>query len=248
MTIQQESLSTEVAFLRTKVEELAVKSAELEEGKRSDEKVRRRLENDKSELERRLRDKELDLEDARTEARRELSDAESQWRNTVSEKDQLISAIRSDLKQAKDRLQVREQDLSRMNNVLQDRERQVKKAGDDHTSDRLSLVLEVERLSRDLAHYEADLDHAKSDLEKKEEELRQRSMEAATLVSARQDFPRSAVLTKYSCSGLPITTSLHNLRCRRRTASGCLISWTTLQSHFAMLKKSSAAGKTERER
>lgn len=184
MTIQQESLLTEVTFLRAKVEELAIKSAELEESKRTDERLRQRLEDDKMDLERRLREGEVQLEDMRLEARRELSEAETSWRNATSEAEQLLSAIKSELKHTKDRLQVREQDLARLNGVLQDREKQVKKAGDDHTSDRLSLVLEVERLSRDLAHYEADLDRAKSDLERKEEDLRHRNLEAATLVNA----------------------------------------------------------------
>lgn len=183
LTIQHESLTTEVTFLRNKTEELALKCAELEESKRSDDKLRQRLQDDKYALEKRLRDKEAELQEVELHHNRQISEMESDWRTTISEKDQILNSVRSQLRQVQDRLQVREQDLERLNEVLQNRDEQAKRQGDDHTSDRMSLILEVERLNRDLAHYEADLDHARAELDRKEDELRQRDLEAATLVS-----------------------------------------------------------------
>lgn len=182
LTIQHESLTTEVTFLRNKTEELALKCAELEESRRSDDKLRQRLQDDKHNLERKLREKQADLQQAELHHNRQISEIENEWRNVVSEKEQTINNVRSNLRQVQDRLQVREQDLERLNQVLQNRDEEAKKQGDDLTSDRMSLILAVERANRDLAHYEADLDHARAELNLKEEELRQRDLEAATLV------------------------------------------------------------------
>lgn len=183
LTIQHESLTTEVTFLRNKTEELALKCAELEESRRSDDKQRQRLQDDRYSLEKQLREKEAQVQQAELKANRQVLELENEWRNIASEKDQTINSISTSLRQVQDRLAVREQDLERLNQVLQNRDEQAKRQGDDHTSDRMSLILEVERLNRDLAHYEADLDHARAELDRKEEELRQRDLEAATLVS-----------------------------------------------------------------
>lgn len=155
----------------------------MEESKRSDDKQRQRLQDDRHSLEKALREKEAELQQMELKSNRHVLEVENDWRNLVSERDQTINSIKSNLRQVQDRLAVREQDLERLNQVLQNRDEQAKKQGDDHTSDRMSLILEVERLNRDLAHYEADLDHARAELDRKEEELRQRDLEAATLVS-----------------------------------------------------------------
>lgn len=186
-------MSTEVSFLRGKVEELALKHAELEESRRADERTRQRLEDDKASLERRLRDKDGEHQRALLEHKREKAELENYFNDLLSKKDQLISSVRAELRQASDRLEVREEDLARLNSVLQDLESHNKRADEDHTSSKMSLILEVERINRDLAHYEADLDHARSRLERKDEELRQKDMETATLVrrSSRLSGPKA---------------------------------------------------------
>jgi hypothetical protein len=94
-----------------------------------------------------------------------------------------------------DRLQVREQDLERLNQALKARDSESRRAGEDHTSDKMSLILEVERLNRDLAHYEADLDHARSELDRKEDALRQHEAETASLVGGPASRPSGTLLT-----------------------------------------------------
>lgn len=174
---------TEVSFLRNKVEELALKCAEAEEGKRAEEKLRQRTESEKASLERALREKEDDLQSARLDQKRQKMLIDNQWEGVVSEKDSALASLRTELKIAQDRLAVREADLERVSAALRDRENENKRADQTIRDDKMSLVLEVERLNRDLAHYEADLDHARAELERKQEELRKRDMEAATLVS-----------------------------------------------------------------
>jgi hypothetical protein len=55
--------------------------------------------------------------------------------------------------------------------------------GDEHTSDRFSLELEIDRLKRDLARCEDDLDAARDDLVRREEQSRQQEMEMSEMVS-----------------------------------------------------------------
>jgi hypothetical protein len=60
-----------------------------------------------------------------------------------------------------------------------------KKLGDEHTSDRFSLELEIERVKRDLMNAEDQLDQARRDLTK-------RDLEVAQMV--RVIFPSSSCL------------------------------------------------------
>lgn len=46
-----------------------------------------------------------------------------------------------------------------------------RKLGDEHTSDRFSLELEIERVKRDLIHAEDQLDQARRDLTKRDLEV-----------------------------------------------------------------------------
>lgn len=59
--------------------------------------------------------------------------------------------------------------------------------GDEHTSDRFSLELEIDRLKRDLARCEDDLDAARDDLERREKQSRQQEVELAELVGVFQE-------------------------------------------------------------
>lgn len=56
LTIQHETAMSEAKFLREKHEELALRQAEMEERRRSEADVRRRLERDLDDMEREVRD------------------------------------------------------------------------------------------------------------------------------------------------------------------------------------------------
>lgn len=77
--------------------------------------------------------------------------------------------------------------MERLSQALSDLETNNKRVDQSHNSDRMSLVLEVERLHRDIAHHEADLDHARAQLEQREDDLRRKDLEVATLKQARDD-------------------------------------------------------------
>lgn len=224
--------------MRNKTEELAMKNAELEEGRRSQDKQGKKLEDEKVALERKLRQREGDLQQAQLDYKRDLAETENSWRNTVSEKDQIINSVRANLRQLQDRLEAREQDIDRLNQVLQNRDTETKKIGESHTSDRMSLILEVERLQRDAAHYEVDLDHARSELARRDEELRQRDMENATLVSQ--------ITTSLRRSLSDITFALFLFqRATNHDVSAQLALQT--QTRLSLSEKLDAAAKTLRE-
>jgi chromosome segregation ATPase len=71
---------------------------------------------------------------------------------------------------------MRDRDLASVQSALRSLEDERRKLGDDHTSDRFSLELEIERVKRDLEQCEDELDRAKED-------LRARDIEYGQMVS-----------------------------------------------------------------
>jgi septal ring factor EnvC (AmiA/AmiB activator) len=90
----------------------------------------------------------------------------------------VYSRLRSELDAAKSRVSERDRDLQSVQNVLRGLEDERQKLGDEHTSDRFSLELEIERVKRDLQRAEVDLDQARKDLTK-------RDLDVAQMVSSR---------------------------------------------------------------
>jgi hypothetical protein len=70
---------------------------------------------------------------------------------------------------------IRDQDLASVQSALRNLEDERRKLGDEHTFDRFSLELEIERVKRDLIHAEDQLEQARRDLTK-------RDLEVATMV------------------------------------------------------------------
>lgn len=93
LSIQHESLSTERKFLESKIEELALRCAELEEGRRTDERARNRLEDDRQSLEKALRKKEDQLQDAELARKRERAELENKYKGIIAERDQVRSHL-----------------------------------------------------------------------------------------------------------------------------------------------------------
>ena len=87
LNIQNESLVTEIQFLRTKHEELAQRCGELEEQRRADDKQRQRLESAKNSLERQLREKETALQDAQLDWKREKANLDVRANALIADKD-----------------------------------------------------------------------------------------------------------------------------------------------------------------
>lgn len=95
---------------------------------------------------------------------------------------QVNARLQTELEAARDRVAVRDRDLLSVQNALRSLEDERRKLGDEHTSDRYSLELEMDRVKRDLMVVEEELDRARADVDAREETLRQRDLERAQLV------------------------------------------------------------------
>lgn len=80
----------------------------------------------------------------------------------------------------------RDQDLASVQNALRSLEDERRKIGDEHTSDRFSLELEMERAKRDLASAEDELEQARKDLSRRDAEVAQ--MVCSPLLVLQDDF------------------------------------------------------------
>lgn len=80
----------------------------------------------------------------------------------------MYSRLQTELDTAKTRVSERDRDLHSVQNVLRGLEDERQKLGDEHTSDRFSLELEIERVKRDLERAEMDLEQARSQLTKRD--------------------------------------------------------------------------------
>lgn len=89
LTIQHESSKTQAAFLQDKVEELALRTAELEERSRTEAETRRRLEDDRDNLELALRREEEARDADEQEYRAERRKAEAQWARQLEAREQV---------------------------------------------------------------------------------------------------------------------------------------------------------------
>lgn len=85
----------------------------------------------------------------------------------------MYSRLQSELESAKSRVSERDRDLASVQNALRGLEDERQKLGDEHTSDRFSLELEIERVKRDLQTAEVELDQARRDLTKRDLEVAQ---------------------------------------------------------------------------
>lgn len=89
MSIQHESAQTESAFLREKVEELALKTAELEEKSRVDSEAKRKLEKENDQLDRALRREEEEHDKHLAEFKKERRELENKWNKALSAKEKV---------------------------------------------------------------------------------------------------------------------------------------------------------------
>lgn len=80
----------------------------------------------------------------------------------------MYSRLQVELETAKSRVSERDRDLQSVQNVLRGLQDERQKLGDEHTSDRFSLELEIERVKNDLQRAEVDLDQARKDLTKRD--------------------------------------------------------------------------------
>ncbi|KAK6908272.1 hypothetical protein I203_102273 [Kwoniella mangroviensis CBS 8507] len=119
---------------------------------------------------------------------RERKSEEGGWKRRLQEKDQSLSRLTAELNSTRDRLSQRERDLSNVENALRSLEDERKKLGDEHTSDRFGLELELERFKRDLNRAEEDLEILRRDLEERDAGLRDRDLDLARMLDKQRDL------------------------------------------------------------
>ncbi|KAK8858516.1 hypothetical protein IAR55_002743 [Kwoniella newhampshirensis] len=201
-----EALGQRVFELEEAVEEMRAREADLNADLRSADEAfenakthyeslvvalkeaRRKVQDERDDaLERLGREADGRVSDKET-ARRDLETEKMRSHRALQEKDQLLSRLQSDLDSARDRVALKEKDLASVEHALRDLEDERRKIGDNHTSDRFGLELEIERMKRDLGRCEDELEAARKDLEARDERLRARDIEVARMLDKQRDL------------------------------------------------------------
>ncbi|GMK57402.1 hypothetical protein CspeluHIS016_0402360 [Cutaneotrichosporon spelunceum] len=127
-----------------------------------------------------------------TAALQRESDARAQdadhHRRALAGRDQAQERLTAELEAARDRVALRDRDLTNVQTALRSLEDERRKIGDAANSDQRSLELEIERLHRDLGACEDDLDRARDEVREKEQVLHDRDMELAELIDKTRDL------------------------------------------------------------
>nr|KIR49936.1 hypothetical protein I312_01030 [Cryptococcus bacillisporus CA1280] len=176
------------ADLRSADEEFENVKAHYEDLISALKEARRKIQEEKEEAITRLSQEKEERRSDRESIKRELGTENSRLRQALSEKEVQASRLQSELDAARERLSLRDRDLSEVERKLHDLEDERRKLGDEHTSNRFGLELEIERVKRDLQRCEDELDIAKRELEKKNGNLRDRDIELATMLDKQRDI------------------------------------------------------------
>ncbi|KIR68471.1 hypothetical protein I314_00890 [Cryptococcus bacillisporus CA1873] len=176
------------ADLRSADEEFENAKAHYEDLISALKEARRKIQEEKEEAITRLSQEKEERRSDRESIKRELGTENSRLRQALSEKEVQASRLQSELDAARERLSLRDRDLSEVERKLHDLEDERRKLGDEHTSNRFGLELEIERVKRDLQRCEDELDIAKRELEKKNGNLRDRDIELATMLDKQRDI------------------------------------------------------------
>lgn len=186
------------------MEELSLRTAELEEKTKADVEVKRRLEDEAVEIMRALRKEEEERDLDRQEWNRQRRDEEHKHQRSLEAQSKVgrlasrslstliadLCALEQDATQAqaevahlKSLLSIREGDLQSLQDALNGLEASSRRLGEEKNNDRFALELELDRLKRDFARCEQDLERTRKEMEVRAAELRERDMDLAALVS-----------------------------------------------------------------
>lgn len=110
-------------------------------------------------------------------------------------------------------LAVRESDLQSLQDALNGLEASSRRQGEESTTDRFALELELDRTKRDLSRCQEDLKKLAAELEGKNKALREKEMELATLVGLRLIRDQRVELTFFASAALREQGPRHAARC-----------------------------------
>ncbi|OWT40032.1 hypothetical protein C362_02530 [Cryptococcus neoformans Bt1] len=176
------------ADLRSADEEFENAKAHYEDLINVLKEARRKIQEEKEDALTRLGQEREERRSDRESIKRELDTENSRLRQALSEKETQASRLQFELDAAHERINLRDRDLSQVERKLHDLEDERRKLGDEHTSNRFGLELEIDRVKRDLQRCEDELDIAKRELEKRNENLRDRDIELATMLDKQRDI------------------------------------------------------------
>ncbi|GAA5943357.1 uncharacterized protein JCM15063_002923 [Sporobolomyces koalae] len=179
-TIHHESATTETAFLRLKIEDLAVQNARLVEQGRQDDEEKQKLQKEAEEIMEALK-KEEDERDADEERFKRDSD---RLRKELEETEADYRASQNDVKQLRSLVATRESDLDSLQSALNSLRRQ----GENADTDRAALDLEAERAKRDSLRAESEIRELREELDNKIRIVRQLESEIANLESEQREL------------------------------------------------------------
>ncbi|KDQ59921.1 hypothetical protein JAAARDRAFT_127047 [Jaapia argillacea MUCL 33604] len=137
------------------------------------EELARHIEDVVSELQREREAHERLSSDFDDADRRHASELRSVRRDVEAKESALQKAL-NDLTRTQALLTQREDDLGKVQAALQGVEQETRKLGDEHTTARFSLQLEVDRLKRDLERLEDELSRARKELDERDGRNRDR--------------------------------------------------------------------------
>ncbi|WVR06279.1 hypothetical protein IAU60_003309 [Kwoniella sp. DSM 27419] len=150
--------------------------------------ARRKLQEERDEALDRVRS-EAEARSAESDkAKRERAGDKDAFDRAIREKEQALSRLSGELEAARDRVAARDRDLASVEAALRSLQDERQKAGDEHTSDRYGLELELERVKRDLDRCEDELESVRRELERREDGLRSRDIEAARMLDKQRDL------------------------------------------------------------
>ncbi|BGP43939.1 hypothetical protein JCM10449v2_007996 [Rhodotorula kratochvilovae] len=188
LTIQHESSTTEAAFLRSKVEDLALAHAKLDESSRAAQAEAQRLRDEADEVMRALRKEEDERE-----------------------------AVEADLAAAREKASDRERDVADLQRALNGLERSSRQMGDAASSDRVALGVELERAKRDLARAEAECEARAGQVREKDLRIATLESEKKELQTqlASQTQARLALEDKHDVATKTLRDTQHELSSAR---------------------------------
>ncbi|POW18508.1 hypothetical protein PSHT_05707 [Puccinia striiformis] len=130
LTNQLESSQTEVKFLRDRHEELQSRQSEMEERRRIESDLKRRLERELDDLDRELRSTKDQIESQIIAFKKEKRELQTSFQLSLDSKQKGLAQAESDIAHLKGKLEIREEDIRKLENV--------------------KTKLEIERIQRDL--------------------------------------------------------------------------------------------------
>ncbi|KAA1114519.1 hypothetical protein PGT21_011974 [Puccinia graminis f. sp. tritici] len=152
LSVRHESCLSELKFLKDKHEELQSRHSEIEERRKKESDLKRRLERELDDLERELRGTREKMDLQAIAFKKEKRELQSSFQLALDSKQKALAQAESDLDNLQGKLEVREEDIEKLETMLKRLESESNQFNQSQSHDKFSLELEIERIQRDLLH------------------------------------------------------------------------------------------------